>query len=251
MSETIKASTAEPMESSRYRPSILATPFVRGGHGQVLELLSSAEQDALARIAQLMRIKKRTTLYPEGGDARFVYNVIEGVVGTYHLLPGGERLVTAFLFPGDLLGMSENGKYVATAQTISQVVAYRIAIPDLESVLQRDPRLDIGLLTKLCDDIRSAYRHTVDVSKNDASSRVGAFLLWIADIPGVQGLNGNLELPMAWYEIADYLALSTESVSRALQRLETTGIIRRSRPRAISILDHAALVRVAENGSRK
>jgi len=237
-------------EQSKYRPSILAAPFVKNTHGDVVELLSTLEQESLAQIGQLMRIRRHTTLYAEGGEARFVYNIIEGVVGTYHLLPGGERSVTAFLFPGDLLGMSENGHYVATAQTISQVVAYRITIADLEAILQRDPQLDIGLLTKLCHDIRGAHRHTVDISKNDAPSRVGSFLLWIAGIPGVKRTDGNLELPMAWHEIADYLGLSTESVSRALQRLESKGAISRSRPRVISILDNATLARIAENGGR-
>lgn len=232
--------------SFAYRPSILAAPFVKHDGGAMVELLSSTEQAALAELAQLMHIRRHTVLYPEGGVARYVYNLVEGVTATYHLEPNGEKTVTAFLFPGDLMGLSENGQYVATAQAISPVVAYRIDVDDLQTILMRDPQLDIGLLTKLCHDIRSSHRHSIDMSKYDAQARVASFLLWIDSVPGVARLDGDLVLPMPRHDIADYLGLSTEAVSRALHRLETMGAIRRNRPRVVSILDAVALARVAE-----
>ncbi|MDR5776738.1 MULTISPECIES: cyclic nucleotide-binding domain-containing protein, partial [unclassified Caballeronia] len=92
-------------EKSEYRPSIFAAPFRRDGDGSAVELLSVAEQEALMEVSRLVSIRRNTVLYPEGGEARFVYNLVSGVAETYQLVPNGERRITAFLFPRDLVGL--------------------------------------------------------------------------------------------------------------------------------------------------
>jgi CRP/FNR family transcriptional regulator, anaerobic regulatory protein len=166
-------------EDSAYRPSIFAAPFRRDGDGSAIELLSVAEQEALIEVSQLVSARRNIVLYPVGGEARFVYNVVSGVAETYQLLPNGERRITAFLFPRDLMGLSENGVYVSTAQALTPLVAYRIPVEALEAILERNPKLDIGLLCKLCHELRRSQHHAITVSKNDAAARLASFLLWI------------------------------------------------------------------------
>jgi len=185
-------------------------------------------------------------LYPEGGEARFVYNVVSGVAETYQLLANGEKRITAFLFPRDIMGLSENGTYVATAQSLTAVTAFRIPFDALEAILERDPSLDIGLLCKLCHELRRSQHHAITVSKNEAPARLASFLLWIDHAYAPPGrIAGELNLPMARHDIADYVGLSVESVSRALQVLETQGMIRRKGPRFITVLDAAKLRKLA------
>jgi CRP-like cAMP-binding protein len=232
--------------TSAYRPSIYAAPFRRYGDGLAVELLSVAEQQALMDVSRLVSVRRNIVLYPEGGEARFVYNVVSGVAETYQILSNGERRITAFLFPRDLIGLSENGTYVSTAQSVTPLIAYRIPVEALEAILERDPRLDIGLLCKLCHELRRSQHHAITVSKNDAAARLAAFLVWIdrAYIPPTR-IAGELTLPMARHDIADYVGLSVESVSRALHFLETQGAIRRKGPRLIELLDAEKLERLA------
>lgn len=244
--EDLAAEPAVAPPPPRYRPSIFAAPFQKGGDGHAIELLSVAEQEALIAISQLVSVRRHTLLYSEGSEARFVYNVVSGVAETYQLLPNGDKRITAFLFARDLLGLSVDGRYVATARALTPVIAYRIPVDALEAILERDPRLDIGLLCKLCHELRASQHHTITVSKHEAHARVASFLLWLERVH-VQPARvaGELTLPMSRHDVADYIGLSVESVSRALHFLEGEGAVLRKGPRTIALLDAAKLRRLA------
>lgn len=232
--------------SRGYRPSIFAAPFQKGGESGAIELLSIAEQDALTAVSDLMNVRRHTVLYAEGSEARYVYNVVAGAATTYQLQPNGNRHVTAFLFAHDLMGLSVGGCYVATAQALTPLVAYRIPLAALKPLLERDPRLDMHFLCKLCHELRSSQYHANVVAKHDAHERLAGFLLLVECAglqPGSQA--GELALPMSRHDMADYLGLSTESVSRALHSLESRGVILRKGPRNIVILDVLKLRAIA------
>lgn len=236
----------EAAVSRGYRPSIFAAPFQKSGEGGAVELLSIAEQDALVAISELMNVRRHTVLYAEGSEARYVYNVIGGVATTYQLQPNGNRHVTAFLFAHDVMGLSVDGRYMATAQALTPLVAYRIPIEALKPVLERDPRLDMHLLCKLCHELRSAQYHANIVAKHDAHERLAGFLLLVECASLQHRFQADeLTLPMSRHDMADYLGLSTESVSRALHSLESQGVILRKGPRTITLLDVAKLRAIA------
>ncbi|CAN7713999.1 Crp/Fnr family transcriptional regulator [Caballeronia sp. dw_19] len=238
--------TDDSISAQGFRPSIYATPFQRSGDGAAVELLSVSEQDELIGISRLINVRRHTVLYPEGGQALFVYNIVSGVAQTYQLQPNGDRRITSFLFPRDLMGLSENGTYVATAQSLTPVIAYKIPIDALGAILERDPRLDINLLCKLCHELRQSQHHTITVSKNDGPARLANFLLWIERAYVTPGQPvGELMLPMTRHDVADYVGLSVESVSRALHSLESQGAILRNGPRFITLLDISKLRRLA------
>lgn len=230
----------------RYRPSIYAAPFQKGGDGTAIELLSVGEQDALITISQLVSVRRNALMYAEGGEARFVYNIVSGVAKTFQSQPNGDRHVTAFLFPRDLLGLSVGGHYVATAQALTPVIAYRIPVEGLTSILERDPRLDIGLLCKLCHELRASQRHTITVAKHEATARLASFLLWINHVHvSAEKSKEESVLPMSRRDLADYLGLSVETVSRALNSLEADQAILRRGHRTIALLDDTKLRTIA------
>jgi CRP/FNR family transcriptional regulator, anaerobic regulatory protein len=238
--------TDDSIPAQGFRPSIFATPFQRSGDGAAVELLSVAEQDELIGISRLINVRRHTVLYPEGGEALFVYNIVSGVAETYQLQPNGDKRITSFLFPRDLMGLSENGSYVATAQSLTPVSAYKIPVDALAAILLRDPRLDINLLCKLCHELRRSQHHTISVSKNDGPSMLANFLIWIERAyTEPHRPAGELMLPMTRHHVADYLGLSVESVSRALHSLESQGAILRNGPRFIKVLDAGKLRRLA------
>ncbi len=227
-------------------PSIYAKPFARSSDGSSVQLLTPDEQAALTDISRVAELRRNTVIYPEGGRAQFVYNIISGVAETYYLLPNGERRVSSFLFPSDLLGLSENGEYVATAQALTPVVAYKIPSEALARLVRRDPKLDVALLCKLCHELRQAERHILMAVQHDGRARVARFILWLwrSELP-VLATEDTVSLPMLRHDIADYLGLSPESVSRALLQLETSHLIKRQGPRALQLLDVPGLRRMA------
>lgn len=230
-------------------PSIHALPYARGSEleGDVpVEILSPAAQAALLRVSELVELPAKTLLYAHGDRALYVYNVVEGLVETFCLLPDGDRRVNAFLFPHDLAGLSEHGRYVSSARTVSHTKAYRIPIEALEALLADDTGLDATLICKLCHDLRVAQRHAVNVSKREAEARLASFLLWLYRTHRDAGSPaGQLALPMPQIEIAAYLGLTVESVSRALRSLERDGLLARGARRSIVLRDFEALARVA------
>jgi len=228
-------------------PSIKAVPFLHSRDHGAVELLNPREQRELGKLSSIVRVRRQTVIYPEGGRSQFVFNLVQGVAQTYHLLESGQRRVTSFMFPGDLLGLSENGHYAATAQALTNLTAYRIPIDAFRSLLERDPALDGRILCKLCHELRSSERHTIMASQRDAISRLAGFLLGLSASPGAaQAGAETLRLPMLRHDIADYLGLTVEAVSRAFQSLEAQGAVHRQTPRVISILDEALLQRLAQ-----
>lgn len=234
------------LQTTNPRPSILALPFSKGSDGAAIELLCAAEQDALLAISRVITVRRGSVLYPEGGESRFIYNVISGVVETYRLLANGDKRVTAFLFPRDLIGMSEEGRYTDTAQALTATSAFKIPIDALGQILNQDPHLDIALLCKVCHELRRSQHHAVVVSQRDAAARVASFLLWMAQTYTDPNRPADeLSLPMIRHDIADYLGMTLESVSRALHTLESRGLIQRRGPRVIVLLDRKKLQDIA------
>lgn len=220
---------------ARLGPSISATPFAYPGNGSAPPLLDTAETERLARIASIVRFAKGTRIYAEGDKADAIYNLSEGEVKTFCALASGRRRVTAFLFPGDLVGLAVNGRYVSTAQAVRPVTAYRMPLTALDHLLRSDPALGHRFLCKLCHDLRSAQSHAVMLGRRDAEGKLAMFLQeFHADKS-----SASIFLPMTRSDVADYLGLSLEAVSRSFRKLQRGGIIRLGDRHIVEIVDQA------------
>ena len=98
------------------------------------QLLKDEERAVIAKIATIARFKKGELIYREGEAAGAVFNIASGVVTPYRPLENGE-LITSFLYPGDLFGLSEEGRYCNAARAATPVVAYKIPLPALRRIL--------------------------------------------------------------------------------------------------------------------
>jgi len=137
-------------------PSVYAIPLGKSTDPHPLELLSAEQQQRLADCSTLIRLRKGSIVFGEGSESRYLYNLSKGMIETYHVHGDGQRRITAFMFPNDLFGMSENGRYCMTAQAITPIVAYRIPIVQLARLMQEDPSLQLHLLCKACHEIRES-----------------------------------------------------------------------------------------------
>jgi len=196
--------------------------------------LSASERAELGRLAQI--IDFRTAGSPQGGDANFVYLLTAGLVRICHSLHNGERQVVAFHWPGDLFGLTEEAKYVNSAETVTPARVYRFQAAKLESFLLKNPKIQNRFLIKAMHDLRHAQRQIIVMGRFDIPRRLGIFLIdCSAHETYFDQSTRILTVPMNRYHIADYLGTSAETVTRAFTRLERAGLLRRVTARAIAL----------------
>jgi CRP-like cAMP-binding protein len=216
--------------------------------------LSEEEQAVLAAITTVVRYKKGEIIYKEGDRATAAFNIISGVVKSYcERIDGGQPLILGFLFPKDLLGLAENGKYVNSAEAVTAVTAYKMPAAALEVRLKTRPVLDLQVIAKVCHDLRAAQRHAVLLSKNRSIARIGFFIQMLEAVQADQAQAAEeLYLPMTYSDVAAYTAMSPESVSRAFRDLANRGAIALRDRRHLRITDRAVLeAAISERENRR
>jgi CRP/FNR family transcriptional regulator, anaerobic regulatory protein len=226
-------------------PLILAAPFGRSDADRPVPLLSAVEARRLMEIATTVHFPKGALLYEEGERAEYVYNLIEGEVKTFSLLSSGRYRVLAFLRAGDLVGLAENGGYISSAQAITPLIAHRLPVKSLEQLLRRDPDLPHHFLCKLCHDLRLAQFHTTVLSRHDADGKIAMFLRERGFSITAAPPAASTFVPMTRSDIAAYLGLSLETVSRSFRHLERKGIIKLRGLHHVDILDPTRLEAIA------
>jgi CRP-like cAMP-binding protein len=226
-------------------PAINAIPFLKGTATRT-QLLTDRQREELMRIGTRLRLPSRMVIYREEVPADWVFVVVEGVVKSYKDLPSGKRVVGAFLFPRDLFGLAENGKYVATAQAITRVTLYRLPVDALTELLMHDPGLQFQFLAKVTHELRDSQRRAILINRRDAVGRLAMFLTLMRQ-HAPREAEGDLDvpLPMSRSDIANFLGLSLESVSRAAAELERRGIVKFEGRNLARIVDSARLARLS------
>jgi CRP/FNR family transcriptional regulator, anaerobic regulatory protein len=224
---------------------IRARPFGAGADMLTAAGMTPAQRRELERIAAPVCFTRRETIYREGDPLAHVYDLVAGMVATYRVGRDGQRRITALLFAGDVFGLAEVGRYVNTAEAVTEVRAYRLPFRELVAVLEADPKLETNFLTKACDELRRAQRHAILLDSHGATRRVALFL----DLMRNQFSGGKtmvIPLPMSRSVIADYVGLSIESVSRTISRFRRAGLIRMPNPRTVEIVDPVRLLAATE-----
>jgi CRP/FNR family transcriptional regulator len=188
-------------------------------------VLTDRQRQDLARIGMRVRLPPRMTVYREQAPAQWVFAIVDGAVKCYRDLPSGKRVVSAFLFARDLFGLAENGHYLNCAQTLTVTTMYRLPVGDLAALLKHDADMQFKFLMKVTHELREAHRRSVLITRRDASGRLAMFISQMAAREGPSGATRVVPLPMTRSDIAGFLALSLESVSRAAAELEQRGLV--------------------------
>jgi CRP-like cAMP-binding protein len=220
-------------------PSLRAITFSATGGASPVPLLTKAQRQQLAAIATRLRLRPRTIVYREDTPATGVFVIASGVVKSFRDLPSGRRRVAAFLFAEDIFGLAENGLYVNTAQAVTEVRAYRLPIDALERLFVHDGQLQLQFLCKVTHALRQSQRQKIVLTRRDAVGRVAMFLSMLERRAAEAGSTSAIDVPMSRSDVAGYLGLSLEAVSRA-----TTTLTRR---RTIAFVDRHT-VRIVDRG---
>ena len=226
-------------------PTLRAIPFTASGTGSEALLLNNTQREQLAQIGVRIRLPARMVILREESPADWVFAISDGCVKCYRELPSGRRALTAFLFNHDIFGLAENGKYVNTVQAISNVTLFRVPLLELANLLKQDGNLQFQFLSKVTHELRSAQRRATMINRRDAVGRFAMFIALMANASPVLSDGQPVALPMARSDIADYLGLSLESVSRATAELERSGLVKFENRHLARILDGARMTKLA------
>jgi CRP/FNR family nitrogen fixation transcriptional regulator len=168
------------------------------------------------------RYSKGTEIYGEAEPADYVYQVIEGAVRSYKLLSDGRRQIGAFHLIGDIFGLENGDFHRFTAEAIVDTTVHLMKRASLELVAEADTLVARDLLKMTTSNLQHAEDHMLLLGRKTSLERVAAFLL---EMDGRLTSSGVMALPMCRRDIADYLGLTLETVSRALSYLHDRGIL--------------------------
>jgi CRP/FNR family nitrogen fixation transcriptional regulator len=166
--------------------------------------------------------KRGTEIFGENEPAEYVYQVKEGAVRSYKLLSDGRRQIAAFHLVGDIFGLVNGETHRFTAEAVVNTTVFLIKRRSLETVAVSDAAVTRTLLSMTANNLEHAENHMLLLGRKTAVERVAAFL---AEMDRRLTAAGVMTLPMARLDIADYLGLTLETVSRALSVMRRAGVL--------------------------
>lgn len=198
-------------------------------------------EETFALIGARLNVERNAEIYGEGEPAEYVYRVVSGVVRTYKLLNDGRRQISAFHLPGDFFGLDCDEEHRFTAEAVIDATVTFVKRSALISRASCDGEVANHLWRMAAAELHRAHDHMLLLGRKSAQERIAAFLLEMA---GRAEQNDTVELPMSRLDIADYLGLTIETVSRTLTLLENAEAIALPSTRRIRLCNKAALSRL-------
>ena len=187
----------------------------------LLELGMTSDSNPMVSLNEFT-YKRKTEIYGEKEPAEYVYQVKSGAVRSYKLLSDGRRQIGAFHLVGDIFGLENGGEHRFTAEAIVDTTVRLIKRQSLEMVAESDAIVARNLLSMTTSNLQHAENHMLLLGRKTSLERVAAFLL---EMDKRLTATDIMALPMSRRDIADYLGLTLETVSRALSRLLELGTL--------------------------
>jgi CRP/FNR family nitrogen fixation transcriptional regulator len=188
--------------------------------------------------AAVLPFDRNEEIFGEEEPAEFIYKVVSGTVRSFRILSDGRRQIDRFHLPGDLFGIEDGAAHRFSAEAIADSRIALVKRTLLEAAVSRDSAAACRLWGLACRDLERARDHMLLLGRKSATERVATFLLEMA----ASGRDSAIvDLPMGRTDIADYLGLTIETVSRTLTQLERRGVIELPSSRHVELRDRAAL----------
>ena len=184
-----------------------------------------------------IRFGRDAEIFAEDQAADHVYQVVRGAVRLFKLTSDGRRQIAAFYLRGDVIGLEAGARHDFCAESVGSSAL--LAVPRTALAEAReDCDLSRELEANAVEQLRRSRQHMLLLGCRNAQQRIAAFLLKMAERLQAARI---IELPMSRLDIADYLGLTIETVSRGLTQLERGGLIAIPAPRRIVLRDRRAL----------
>ena len=188
------------------------------------------------------------TIFFEGDRATHVYNLTTGALRLSKLLPDGRRQIAGFLFPGDFLGITMEDEHAFTAEAVVDSSLCQFPRARFDGFVDTHPHLERRLYAIAAHELAAARQQLVLLGRKTATEKVASFLLMLAKGTSCAGPSEdtNIVLPMSRSDIADYLGLRIETVSREISCLKASRLIQLTSTQSIRLIDRSRLEAMAD-----
>jgi CRP/FNR family transcriptional regulator, anaerobic regulatory protein len=234
-------------------PTRCSTCLVR--HKSVCGALSDKELRELNQIAIMKRVDKGETILSDEDTSAYFANIVSGVVKLIKMLPDGRQQVVGLHFPPDFLGRAYGQVNACFAEAATDVTLCSFPSGPFERVLRGNADLEHRLFETTLNELDKAREWMLLLGRKTASEKLASFLITLASRSSLIGCKQpefcsgvTFELPLNRSDIADYLGLTIETVSRQFTKLKAENIIELSDKRRCTVLDMVAL---AERGGQE
>ncbi len=163
----------------------------------------------------------QTIIYHQGDNFGGFFRVNSGIVMVYRLLENSQRQISGFLTEGQFFGLTGDDVHHDTAVTVATSNITKLTHSDIDS----DNKLQMALFKTACHQLEEAQTLITTLTKKSASEKIAFFLANLARSQNLAGEKFDIRLPMSRLDIADYLGMTIETVSRRLTALKSDGII--------------------------
>ena len=189
--------------------------------------LNEDKLQVFSKISFEKKYTNKQSIFHQNDPSTHLYNITEGNVKIYQLLDDGRIQIIGFLYPGDFFGTYRNHKYNYSAEAIGYLKACVFEQKMLDKYLDENPALAKELLNQTSFELTLAQDRITVLGKLNAVERIARFLLNVSNQRERIGWQNNpISLAMTRLDIADYLGLTIETVSREFSKLKTSNIIK-------------------------
>lgn len=202
-------------------------------------------------LGTMQHLRPEQSVFHEGDPAKRVFMVTHGALKLYTILADGRRQITGFMFPGDFLGISVDEEYAFTVEALEETELWWFSREAFDRFISEHPMVERELYRLAAHELAEAQRQMVLLGRKAAVERLASFFLSLLE--RAERASGEPErafdLPMSRIDIADYLGLTKETVSRMLAHLRSRGLIRLKTQNHVEVLDRGGLRAMAQGES--
>ncbi|MGL4495022.1 MAG: Crp/Fnr family transcriptional regulator [Beijerinckiaceae bacterium] len=214
-------------------------------HQSICAALDLQELMEFANLSRASCYAPRATLMAESEPSANVFNLTQGMVRLSKSLPDGRRQIIGFAIPGDFLGLDLEGQYSFTAVAVDHASACRFPRKVFMEALQEKPALMARLHAITAHELTLAQEHMVILGRRSAEEKLAAFITGLRTrLSRISHVGAHVPLAMSRQDIADYLGLTIETVSRTFGKLAKAKVLVVT-PDGVRILDEARLKHLA------
>lgn len=237
------------------KTSALPLPPLESGHPcfdcavRELAVCGVLEADSLRAFKQggpTVHYDAGETVVFEADEAANVYSLTSGLLRLSKLLPDGRRQIAGFLFPGDFLGITMEEEHAFTAEAVAPSTLCKFPRRQFDEFISRHPALERRLYAVAAHELAATRQQLVLLGRKTATERIASFLLMLAGrCHAVRG-DDDISFLMSRSDIADYLGLRIETVSREISALKAARVVQLTARQSFRIVDRERLEQLAE-----
>jgi CRP/FNR family nitrogen fixation transcriptional regulator len=202
---------------------------------------SASITSVIDRLGVKMNYARNEEIYCQDDEVEFLYRVVSGAVRTTRLTSDGRRQVGDFYYAGDVFGLETGPDHRFSAEALSDCSVMVVKRSSVRA-FSGDAELDRAILEATRSELDRAQEHLLLLGRKNAQEKVAAFLLGIAS----RRADAAVDLPMGRQDMADYLGLTIETVSRMLTQLQDNAIVEFAASRRFRVTNWNTLERLAE-----